>query len=197
MVRPRMARCVSGRHDMTDPSNVIVRVRRGREDRACRACLNIRKRGYVDRPPLTAEQTRALQLIADGLTAEEAAEELCCTSHGVRARLKRARNRLGVDTDAAAVAVALMLELITPCSQGPRPPKRAPIGPYVDSLRALVQGRRRPLGGHSWERQRLLDVLYAFSEPHAVSILWAAERITAKHVQQRKDGSDAETFRPR
>lgn len=172
-----------GLHSMRDPKNVIVRVRaNGREDHACRACLNIRKRGYVEPPVLTREQTQALQCSADGLNAEESAQELCCTVHGVNRRLKRARQRLGVDSTAAAVAAALALKLITPAKDGPRPSRYAETGPYVDSVRRLVQGHRRPLPPLSWELRRLLDVLYAFSEPHAVSILWAERRITERHV---------------
>jgi hypothetical protein len=32
------------------------------------------------------------------------------------------------------------------------------------------------------QRLRLLDALYAWSEPHAVSVLWAAGTITARDV---------------
>lgn len=179
--------CRRGLHSMTDPANVI---RRTRDNwRECRACRNARARAKRDpaRPPsvLTSEQTQALQMTADGMCNTEAGEVLYVTPGAVRARLRSVQQRLGTQTTAAAVGAALALGLITPARGGPLPCEGPATAPWVASVRDLIQGRRPLLGPRTWERRRLLDVLYAWSEPHAVSVLWAAGLITAADVPDR------------
>lgn len=177
---PRRKFCVKGLHRMRG-RNVQVEVHRGRYlSRRCRACRNDRVRRTQG--PLTPGQLWALQSRADGLSAEEAAEEWGSSRRDIHKKLERTRQRLGVESDAAAVALGLKAKLITPDTSGPLPPRSDETAPWVASVLDLVHGRRKPYPWRSGELNRLLDVLYAWDEAHAVSVLWAAGLIKARDV---------------
>jgi DNA-binding CsgD family transcriptional regulator len=154
--------------------------------RYCLPCeVAARRAGTLPRLALTpsVRQLEILQALADGLSDEEIAERDSVTVDGVRQSVMRARRKLRVTpTLSAAVAVCLAHELIKPDTSGPQPPRSAETAPYAASVLALVQGRRRPMSPKDVQRLRLLDALYAWSEPHAVSVLWAAGTITARDV---------------
>ncbi|SOE25636.1 helix-turn-helix transcriptional regulator [Streptomyces sp. OK228] len=187
MGRPRQDWCGRGLHSLNDPHNVAFRRKAdGMPRRYCLPC-EVAARRARPLPPLalapTPGQLDVLQGRADGMTEEEIAERDGVTVDGVRQSIMRARRRLRVTPSlSAAVAVCLAYELITPDTSGPRPPKSAETAPYAASVLALVQGRRRPMSPKDVQRLKLLDVLYAWSEPHAVSVLWAAGTITPRDV---------------
>lgn len=195
MAGKRLKKCRKGLHKMTDPANVKTHIRDGKVRRECRACCNARHR--LGEAGLRLSQIEILQRHADGLSVEEIAEERGgIQPRGVVESLERIRRRLGVESNAAAVAVGLKLGVITPDGSGPLPSMSDESAPHVAYLLDVVNGRRKPYGANSGARKRLLDVLYAWSEPHAVSVLWAAGLIKARDVQlQRGDGTDAKTTR--
>jgi DNA-binding CsgD family transcriptional regulator len=62
--------------------------------------------------PLTGGQHRILRHIALGLTGPEAAETLGISNETVKKQLAIARSKLGANTTAQAVAIAVSLDLI-------------------------------------------------------------------------------------
>lgn len=187
MGRPRQDWCGRGLHSLNDPRNVAFRRKAdGIPRRYCLPCeVAARRAGTL--PPLaltpSVRQLAVLQGRADGMTDEEIAERDGITPGGVWRSTMLARETLRVTpTVAAAVAVCLAHGLITPDTSGPLPPKGGRTAPYAASVLDLVQGRRGPLLARDWQRERLLDALYAWSEPHAVSVLWAAGAIKARDV---------------
>jgi DNA-binding CsgD family transcriptional regulator len=62
--------------------------------------------------PLTPGQHRVLRKIAFGLTGPEAAEELGISPETVKRQLAITRSKLGANTTAQAVAIAVSLDLI-------------------------------------------------------------------------------------
>ncbi|MFJ4828420.1 hypothetical protein ACIP79_00540 [Streptomyces sp. NPDC088747] len=187
MSRPRQAYCARGLHLLDDPRNVAFKQSRDRPPRRyCLPCYAATKRsGRLPRLALapSPRQLEVLQDRANGLSDEEIAERDDVTVSTVRHASLRARLTLRVTpTTAAAVAVCLAYELIKPDNSGPLPPRDARTAPYAASVLALVQGQREPLKPKDVQRARLLDALYAWSEPHAVSVLWAAKTISARDV---------------
>lgn len=64
------------------------------------------------KPPITRRQRQVLQLFADGLTSEQAAERLGLSSETVRTHAKAVLPRLGATDRAHAIAIALRAGLI-------------------------------------------------------------------------------------
>lgn len=188
MGRSREGICGRGLHDLGNPLNVGIKpCADGTERLYCLPC-GIATRRYRALPPLTQMPTRqqlaVLQDMAWGMTVAEIAERDGQSTEAVRNRVRRARLKLpGTPTTAAAaVAVCLAYELITPDTSGPLPPRDRRTARYALSVLDLVQGRRGPLVALYRHRGLLLDALYAWSEPHAVSVLWAAGTITPRDV---------------
>lgn len=187
MGRPRQDWCGRGLHSLKDPRNVAFRRKAdGMPRRYCLPC-EVAGRRAAPLPRLThapgARQLAILQGRADGLSDEEVAERDGISVGAVRQNTLRARRTLRVVPNiASAVAVCLAYGLIKPDTSGPLPPKGAETAPYIASVLDLVQGRRGPLSPKDVQRLRLLDALYAWSEPHAVSVLWAAGVITARDL---------------
>ncbi|MGW6790033.1 hypothetical protein [Streptomyces chartreusis] len=177
--------CRRGLHSLNDPKNLgYKRYRSGAKKRFCLPCSRITAGREL--PPLpatpTIPQLALLQDRADGLTDMEIAERDGVTAGAVAHRALRARRTLGVASTTAAVGVCLAYGLITPATDGPLPLRCEEIVPYVASVLDLVQGRREPLKPLDVQRARLLDALYAWTEPHAVSVLWAAGLITPREI---------------
>lgn len=179
--------CGRGLHDLDDPRIGAFKVySSGHRQRYCLPCSVAIRRAKplpeLTRRP-TPKQIDALQDIAYGLTPEEIAQRDGISAWTVRDRLYKGRRTLAVTpTTAAAVAVCLAYELIKPDESGPLPPKGLKTAPHALSVIALIQGRRKPLLPLYWQRGRLLDAAYAWSEPHAVSVLWAAGLIIPRDV---------------
>jgi DNA-binding CsgD family transcriptional regulator len=65
-------------------------------------------------PEMSERETEILQLIADGATAASAALALHLSVHTVRSHVRNARSKLKSTTVSQAVAVAIMLGMVTP-----------------------------------------------------------------------------------
>jgi two-component system nitrate/nitrite response regulator NarL len=72
----------------------------------------IRGRHEADRPRLTDREQEILRLLADGLSAPRIAEALHLSPATVRTYLQGLYEKLGVSTQAAAVAVAMRQGLL-------------------------------------------------------------------------------------
>lgn len=195
---PRRTACGAGEHDLTDPANVgTARRSSGAVHRYCLPCNRRRKQEWRARQRKArgpAPQRRrgprtktldALQAVADGAALPEAAEELGVTPRGVRDSLDRLRRHYGVRSTAAAVAAALARREIRPVRRTvqPLPQPGAAAEGHAQSLLLLIRGGRGPLRPGGRRHGQLLDDCYAFSEPHAVSVLWAAGFITAGDIR--------------
>ncbi len=197
MTRRRRTVCKAGKHDLTDPENVGESVRRnGRVNRYCKPCHLKRCRDWKrkrreatlpgGRRPVLDSELRVLQAIADGLSLEEITDRDGLTLGSVRTHLYRLRGRYGVASTAAAVAAGLARGDIKPVRHGPFPPRNNITRDHTRSLLRLVRGDREPCRGPGAEpHARMMDDLYAWSEPHAVSVLWAAGIITAADLPER------------
>ncbi|MCX4912833.1 sigma factor-like helix-turn-helix DNA-binding protein [Streptomyces sp. NBC_00687] len=204
MGKPLQEVCGRGLHRLDDPRNIGIKVTAaGVERRFCQPCEVARKR-EVPLPFITALPTeRQLLLIqkrADGLSEEETAEQEGISVSGVRQGITRARRTLRVTpTLSAAVAMCLAYELIEPDRTGPLPPKSPETAPHAASVLALVQGRRKPWQPKDVRRRLMLDALYAWSEPHAVSVLWASQTLSKRDLYplfaKRKKTGDARSTR--
>lgn len=187
MPKTPLGMCVRGLHSLSDPKNIAVKTySSGQTQRYCQPCNNAARKAKplpkLALPP-SVRQLEVLQARADGMTETEVAERDGITVDGVRQSILRARRTLRVTPSlSAAVAVCLAYGLITPDASGPLPPKGLQTAPYVLSVLDLIQGRREPLKPLDVQRGRLLDALYAWSEPHAVSVLWAAGLIIPRDV---------------
>jgi DNA-binding CsgD family transcriptional regulator len=62
--------------------------------------------------PLSQREVQILRLKARGLTSAQAAAELGIGYETVKSHLRTARSKLGADTTAQAIAVAISLDLI-------------------------------------------------------------------------------------
>ncbi|WP_125511215.1 hypothetical protein [Streptomyces sp. WAC 01529] len=192
----RRSVCGAGLHDLTDPANVGFYKRKcGHTTRYCLPCSHRRsqehrrreRKAALELAPVVRRPRRGgglgiLQAVADGETADEAAEQLALTRDAVHGCLVRLRRRYGVASTAAAVAVALATGDISPVRGQPLPPRNNTTRNHARSLLRLLRGERAPRG-HGAAYERMLDDLYAFSEPHAVSVLWKARIITADDVR--------------
>lgn len=183
--------CRRGLHSFSDPKNVGFKKNgQGVPKRFCLPCKSARDRlryGPAQLPELarrpTQLQLEVMQARADGLTDIEIAEVRRVSPDGARQAIRRTCLTLGIAPSAAGgVAVCLAYELIKPDTKAPRVPKSKSTAPYVRSMLALVQGRREPYKPRDVQRLRMLDALYAWSEPHAVSVLWAAGLIVPHDV---------------
>lgn len=187
MTRPQQGVCGRGLHRLDDPRNIGIKVTAsGVGRRFCQPCEAARKR-EVPLPLVTAlpteHQLRLIQRRADGLSDEEIAEQDGIGVDAVRQGIFRARRKLRVTpTLSAAVAMCLAYELIEPDKRGPLPRKTPETAPHAASVLALVQGRRKPLSAKDVRRRLMLDALYAWSEPHAVSVLWASQTLTKRDL---------------
>ncbi|MFF0183528.1 RNA polymerase sigma factor [Streptomyces sp. NPDC005244] len=187
MSRPQQKVCGRGLHRLDDPRNIGIKTTpAGVGRRFCQPCEAARRR-EVPLPLVTAlpseRQLLLIQARADGLSDEEIAERDGIGVDAVRQGIFRARRKLRVTpTLSAAVAMCLAYELIEPDRNGPLPRKTVENAPYAASVLALVQGRRKPMSAKDVQRRRLLDALYAWSEPHAVSILWASQTLTKRDL---------------
>lgn len=72
----------------------------------------IRDRHAAERPRLTDREQAILAMLADGLTAPKIAEQLHLSPATVRTHLQSLYDKLGVGTQAAAVAVAIRQGLV-------------------------------------------------------------------------------------
>jgi two-component system, NarL family, nitrate/nitrite response regulator NarL len=72
----------------------------------------IRLRGGVERPALSAREQEVLRLIADGRSAPQIAEELYLSTATVKSHLGALYEKLGVSDRAAAVAAAMRRGLL-------------------------------------------------------------------------------------
>jgi two-component system nitrate/nitrite response regulator NarL len=72
----------------------------------------IRRRGTPDRPLLSERELEVLRLLADGLAVPRIAEELHLSPATVRTHLQNLYEKLGVSSQAAAVASAMRLGLL-------------------------------------------------------------------------------------
>lgn len=199
MGSPRQTVCGAGLHDLRDPANVgTYRRHCGRVSRFCKPCNKRRtkdrwkrRREAASTPmrrqrPVRASAPGMLQAHADGESVQEIAERLGITPDAVYGCLARQRARYGVQSNAAAVAYALAAEDIRPVKGQPLPPRTSTTRGHTRSLLRLIRGERRTRAPGA-RRERMLDDLYAFSEAHAVSALWAAGIITAGDIHpQRK-----------
>ncbi|QES45235.1 hypothetical protein DEJ49_33390 [Streptomyces venezuelae] len=188
--------CKAGEHDLTDPANVGLRRRPGGAvSRYCKPCNRRRSRDHHHRRREAAAPSRrrrpargsaleTLQMLADGETVAEIALQRSISQDAVYRALGRLRHRYGVRSNAALVAVALADGDIQPVHGQPLPPGGDTTAAHTASLLRLIRGERRALKPRDVQRGRMLDHLYAFSEPHAVSVLWTARLITAKDLPQ-------------
>lgn len=142
----------------------------------------------------TPEEVRTLQAIALGATYADICEAEFCTRSLPRNRMENVRIKYGVNSNAAAVAQGLKRGVIRADREGakniPASPwlrSRKGINRHAASVIALVQGKRRQYGDNTHALRRELDVLCAWSEAHAVSVLWAAGLITSRHVPQTRN----------
>lgn len=136
---------------------------------------------------VTPTQLTYLQAIADGLTLEEVAEREHVTPNTVRNGLYEVRTKYGVASNAAAVAQGLKRGTVRPDrATAKRLPYRVPAAAVRD-VRALVLGERIPHKAHGKQIWRTLDPLMSWTEAHAVSVLWAAGRLTARDVPQTRN----------
>ncbi|MEU6674786.1 DUF433 domain-containing protein [Streptomyces sp. NPDC046925] len=195
---PRRTLCGAGEHDLRNPDNVGTYKRRGRADtHFCLPCnrrrgAERRRRERAQLPPLVPLTRRpprggalsVLQAIADGMSVTEICERYPGLSpDGVRECLRRQRRRYGAGTTAAAVGCGLAAGDICPARGAqPFPEPCEAVQRHVRSLLRLLRGERRPMSPR--RAQAMLDDLYAFSEPHAVSVLWRVRLITADDVVQ-------------
>jgi DNA-binding CsgD family transcriptional regulator len=197
--RPPQTWCSAGLHRLDDPTNVYLSrtdTRTSGIKRQCRPCaLDRRKQreraGKPFRPYLsyrvTPQQLAILQCIADGLTVEETAERMYLAVPTIREHLKSTRRKYGVTNDSAAVAQALKRNLIQPDrATAKRLPHRI-LSVHIHALRALIRSERRSYRPYDKRLPALLDACMSWTEPHAVSVLWAAGRLTNRDVPQTRN----------
>lgn len=142
-------------------------------------------RGHPIAYRVTAQQLDFLQGAANGETFQETAERLSVNAQAVRNGLLEVRRKYGVTSNAAAVAQGLKRGVIRADRvTAKRLPARVARA-HVDSIRALIKGERSPYKSH--RISRLLDACMAWTEPHAVSVLWAAGKITSRDVPQTRN----------
>ncbi|MFH8405543.1 LuxR C-terminal-related transcriptional regulator [Streptomyces sp. NPDC018019] len=147
---------------------------------------------------ITPQERQVLQLLADGLSGSEIAERLWLARLTVRDRLmKNIRLKYGVASNAAAVAQGLKRGAVRPDPAGRRLPRTKAVRDGARSVIRLVKGERRPRHDRSRALQAMLDGLYAWSEAHAVSLLWSAGHITSRHVPQTRNAYRGEGVRTR
>jgi DNA-binding CsgD family transcriptional regulator len=140
---------------------------------------------------ITAAEVRTLQSYADGLTCPEIAAREQLVPGAIDRRSRNIRAKYGVADMVAAVAQGLKRGAITPDKAtvrhlSPKALRKNVVRTYVHQLVAVVQGRARR-GQQSNELNAILWHLQARNEAHAVSILWAAGIITARHVPQTRN----------
>lgn len=203
MSSPRRDWCRKGLHDLRDPANVTWRKDgKGRRHRCCRECRNASNKQYMRAQRRAASSQpaigrAALQLIADGATYAEAAEIAALSPGTLDDQLVHVRRRYGVTSTAAAVYAALMCGDITPVRRArqPLPSRNNTTRNHARSLTALLRGERTARRGRQGAgQQQMLDDLYAFTEAHAVSVLWAAGMLARdgepRWIATEKDGMD-------
>jgi len=169
----------TGPHKVNDPWK--------RSRRRKRTAQNYKVNGHPIAYRVTAQQVVYLQGLADGLTTEEVAEQEHISPNAVRLALGEVRAKYGVSSNAAAVAQGLKRGVLTADrATARRLPYRVPAVP-VEDIRALVRGERLPHKAHAARIWRTLDPLMSWTEAHAVSVLWAAGKITSRHVPQTRN----------
>ncbi len=191
--------CGAGLHDLTDPGNVrTYRRSGGRTMRFCRPCAlrrsrERRTRGRTPVPspsrtgprPARRSVLGILQALARGETAAEIADRLGMTCDAVEDCLDMQRRRYGARSLAAAVLAGLARGEIRPLGwEHPLPPRNNTTRNHTRSLLRLVRGERTACAAGP-AHERMMDDLYAWHEPHAVSVLWAAGIITADDLPAR------------
>ncbi|WP_340376451.1 LuxR C-terminal-related transcriptional regulator [Streptomyces sp. SS7] len=183
--------CGKGLHSFDDPENVYLsREANGRVKRACRPCTRERCRKpfrpYLNYRP-TPQQLAILQCLADGLTVEETAEHMQFSVANIAGHLQSVHRKYGVKNHAAAVAQALKRGLIRPDkATAKRLPYRIP-RKHVEALRVLMRSERMAYRPYDKRLPELLDACMSWTEAHAVSVLWAAGRLTNKDVPQTRN----------
>ncbi|MEU4150842.1 LuxR C-terminal-related transcriptional regulator [Streptomyces sp. NPDC026659] len=152
-----------------------------------RYAQNYKVRGHPIAYRPNPQQITYVQALADGLSVEEIAEREHVTPNTVHNGMVELRRKWGVSSNAAAVAQGLKRGVLrADRATAKRLPRR--ISPrHVEDVRALVRGERLPHKGHKQALWRLLDPLMSWSEAHAVSVLWAAGRITSRDVPQTRN----------
>ncbi|MEV1049657.1 helix-turn-helix transcriptional regulator [Streptomyces sp. NPDC049887] len=134
------------------------------------------------------QQLAYLQLLADGLNVDEIAERLYVTRNAVRNGLQEIHRKYGVTSNAEAVAQGLKRGTIRPDrATGKRLPRSNAARDGLADVRALLRGDRQQYKGGSLALGRLCDSLLSWSEPHAVSVLWGAGRLTSRDVPQTRN----------
>lgn len=169
----------TGPHTPKDPWQKLRRRKRFAQ--------NYRVNGHPIAYRVTPQQALCVQGLADGLTIEEIAERGCASPNAVRLALGEVRLKYGVTSNAAAVAQGLKRGAVTADRvTARRLPRRIPYA-AVQDMRALVLGERLPHKAHGKRIWRTLDPLMSWTEPHAVSVLWAARLITSRDVPQTRN----------
>jgi DNA-binding CsgD family transcriptional regulator len=209
--------CGKGLHRLDDPANVYVSTNAaGRVKRTCRPCERARRRQAASpkpyRPHLyyrpTPQQLAILQCLADGLTVEETAERMQFSVANIAGHLQAVHRKYGVSNHAAAVAQALKRNLIQPDRATAKRLRRRVHVKHVEALRRLIRSERMAYRPFDRRLVEMLDVTLSWTEAHAVSVLWAAGRLTNRDVPQtrnqyrrwterRKPKGDAVTWKPR
>ncbi|MEU9654832.1 LuxR C-terminal-related transcriptional regulator [Streptomyces chartreusis] len=158
-----------------------------RSRRRKRSAQNYKVNGHPIAYKVSPQQVIYLQGLADGLTLDEIAERENVTLNTVRNGLCEARTKYGVSSNAAAVAQGLKRGVLkADRDTARRLPYRVPAA-AVEDVRALVRGERLPHKAHGARIWRTLDPLMSWTEAHAVSVLWAAGRLTSRHVPQTRN----------
>lgn len=186
--------CGKGLHRLDDPENVYVSRTTSRSSgikRQCRPCTRKRDHKKRFRPRLhyrpTPQQYAILQLLADGLTVEEIAETMVLSVPTIAGHLQDIHRKYGVKNHAAAVAQALKRGMVQPDR---KTAKRLPYrihSKHIEALRVLIRSERMSYRGYDKRLPVLLDACMSWTEAHAVSVLWAAGRLTAKDVPQTRN----------
>ncbi|NEB04517.1 hypothetical protein G3I78_36525 [Streptomyces sp. SID13726] len=158
-----------------------------RTRRRKRSAQNYKVNGHPIAYKVSAQQVLYLQGLADGLTLDEIAERENVTLNTVHNGLGEARIKYGVSSNAAAVAQGLKRGVLKADRvTARRLPARVPRA-AVEDVRALVRGERLPHKAHAARIWQTLDPLMSWTEAHAVSVLWAAGRLTSRHVPQTRN----------
>lgn len=153
-----------------------------------RGIANLRIGGRISYR-ITAVEQAALQHLADGLTYEETAQALYLSMNSLmRGVLYRVRLKYGVGSTAAAVAQGLKRGLIKPDRATAKLLRKNSLTRmHTRSVIRLAKGERPQYVQGGKALDVLLDTLCAWSEPHAVSVLWGAGLMTARHVPQTRN----------
>jgi DNA-binding CsgD family transcriptional regulator len=131
---------------------------------------------------------KIMQMYADGFSHYEIANVICLSPRSVDMQMQMTRIKYGVHSTAEVIAQGLKRGAIRPDKvRGKMVPRRSNrVRGAIAELKRIINGAHIPRS-NTPKYAEICEPLGASSIPHAVSIAWAAGRLTSRHVPQTRN----------